>query len=125
MGADGEFEASQRDWAFEQMEMELMAHNSNRRAEILRTMATLADELEKMNNRAPEPPEGSVARFDVRFNGGSQVYRYVALRVKNRWYTTSQVGRCVFTWNELLDWLEDKLVGKMAVMAADMWEEKA
>lgn len=74
--------------------------------------AALAEALETEARReakyGQEPGEGSVIKFKVRFNPGGTRYSYAAIRAKDLWYTTGPYSPKGYTWDKLLDWLDDK-----------------
>jgi hypothetical protein len=87
------------------------------RREILEARLRATEEaLAKVLCRPAEPTADSgekpVIRFDARFSGrsGSSItYSYVAIGIGGHWYTSS--GEHFLSWDSLIDWLEDKLVG--------------
>ena len=70
--------------------------------------AALEEEAEREYAYGQEPGEGSVIKFKVRFQPGGTKYSYAAIRVKGLWYTTGPHSPKGYTWDELLDWLDDK-----------------
>ncbi len=96
--------------------------SGNRKEQILASIQVLTQELQRMENRPPEPDEANVILFELRFTPRGTRYMYAGVRVGDHWYITgsSQAGR-ERTWEELMDFVEGKLIGK--IMHATSWEE--
>lgn len=73
-----------------------------------RQMAAIAEELTRLETRPDEPPKGRVIRFNMRFGGRGPTYDYAAIHAgDDLWYTTGPRSPKGYTWDELLDWMED------------------
>jgi hypothetical protein len=72
---------------------------------------TQLEEAQKQLDRAlinyPDQPEdGAVLKFALQFESWGPMYRYAALRVNGRWYTTGH--SCPdggYSWRELIDFI--------------------
>lgn len=76
------------------------------RADVLRRqLASMADELAKLESRPQEPPPGAVIQFEMFFpRRRSTCYEYAAINAGGSWYTTGN-GPQSATWDALLDWM--------------------
>ena len=68
----------------------------------------LAEEAEREDKYGPEPGNGAIIKFNVRFSSGGTKYSYAAIRAGGLWYTTGPYSPKGYPWDELLDWLDDK-----------------
>lgn len=59
---------------------------------------------EAVNARVPEPENGSVVSFWIRYTPGGIQYRFAAIRVGNWWYVTGQ-DTSRRTWSQLVTWI--------------------
>jgi hypothetical protein len=83
-----------------------------------RTMERAMARIEQIANRPDEPmgnPEdGIVVFFQRTFGGVGTVYTYAMVKAGDgKWYTTGPRSPKGYTWDEVLDWLEDDLVGDL------------
>ena len=94
------------------------------RADTLRRqIATLADELARLESRPQEPDEGSVIRFQAMFpDSFDRRYNYAAIRAGGRWYTTGKGPQRV-TWDGLLDWMSGKVTHYEVLQPASSYVE--
>jgi len=74
--------------------------------------------LEQLANRPGEPvtddADGAlVIWFQRTFDNTSRVYTYAAVKAGNRWYLTGSAAPQALTWDALMDWLGDNLVGPL------------
>lgn len=84
------------------------------------TAERAAARIQALQNRPEEPttddPDGAlVIWFRRRFQAGT-AYTYAAVNVNGRWYLSGpKMAAMPLTWDQLLDWLGDDLVG-------DIWK---
>lgn len=83
------------------------------RTSALRAQLTaIAEELARLEALPEEPPEGSVIRFNMQFDGHGTVYDYAAIHCGDgKWYTTGPRSPKGYTWDQLLDWMEGHTEG--------------
>ena len=88
-----------------------------RKQELERRLAAILDQIERLNNR-PEEPMKSVRvgenevlpptiLFTKRFGHGAGAYSYAFVGINGRWYGTGPKAPKSFSWDELMDWLEN------------------
>lgn len=94
------------------VDAELKKETQVSRVDVLRRqLAVIADELDRLSARPPEPVAGTVIRFTMDFNG-SREYDYAAIRAGDGlWYTTGPRSPKGYTWDQLLDWMEGNTTG--------------
>jgi hypothetical protein len=71
--------------------------------------------------------DGAVIQYDIKFQNwdDAKVYTYAAVKAAGRWYTTGTRAGRGYTWDELLDWIEPKLVGEIFYVTEEtqlVWE---
>lgn len=59
--------------------------------------------LEEARRSYPDEPQSDYISFNVQFTPVSKSYRYAAIRVAGRWYTTG--GDQFDSWHALVDWI--------------------
>lgn len=74
-------------------------------ADLRRKLAELTEEINKLERRPTEPPEGSVIKFDTHFGSGVRRFTYVAYNSGGRWYCTGSTGPNGVGWDRLFDWM--------------------
>lgn len=68
----------------------------------------LAAKRAAMVSLGDEPTDTTYVAFEKKFDEKGVVYKFVAVKADDRWYTTSTVNRnaCVFNnWHDLVIWL--------------------
>lgn len=80
----------------------------SRTAALRAQLNAIAEELARLEARPEEPPIGSVIRFNMQFGGRGTVYEYAAIHAgDDLWYTSGPRSPKGYTWDQLLDWMED------------------
>lgn len=74
--------------------------------------------IEQIENRPAEPQgdpsDGIVVFFQRTFGGVGTIYTYGMVKAGDgKWYTTGPRSPKGFTWDEVMDWLDDDLVGDL------------
>jgi hypothetical protein len=87
-----------------------------RKSEALdRQRRALEEELTRLENRPGEPPDYSKTRPAIitfskqfgQFAFDKYTYSYAFIRAAGKWYGTGPKAPKGYTWDELMDWLED------------------
>lgn len=100
------------------------AEESLRAAERMAERA--ANRIVTLQNRPEEPitddPDGALVLWFKRRFQSATAYTYAAVKVGGYWYLSGPtMADRRFSWDDLLDWLDDDLVGQMWV--AGTWTE--
>lgn len=91
-------------------------------------LRNIADELARLETRPAEPlGEYPTVGFTIRFadSGGRIPFTYAARKARGTWWTTGRGDtgmRRSLTWDQLLDWIDDKNVGGLATSALQVYE---
>ena len=94
---------------------------------LLKQQERLQARIEKLLDRPQEPatddPDGAnVVWFKVKFPG-SRNYTYAAVQAGGRWYLTGGQGGTGRTWEQLLDYFEDRNAEIGDIWQAASWDE--
>lgn len=94
-----------------------------------RALAVAAERVEYLASLPQEPttddPDGAlVVWFERKFNQGGRLYTYAAVKAGDGlWYTTGPRSPKGYTWDALMEWLDDDLTSTIWVAAG--WEPLA
>lgn len=93
-----------------------------------RLAAKAAAELERIESFPEEPSheydENAVVIFRKQFNPTGVIYNYAAIRCGNLWYTTGPRAPKGYTWDELMEWLDESTCDpEVALAPATGWTE--
>lgn len=93
-----------------------------RQTRLANAVESLTTRLAKIAGRPDEPTE-SVVRF-TKFFGFTKRFDYAARRVNGQWHITGhQRQTSVYSWEDLLDWLDDRWDSIKTLRVASEWRE--
>jgi hypothetical protein len=88
-----------------------------RKEQLERQLAAVVDRLAELNAQPVEPQpiggETPVIRWDMRFTGCDITYSYTAIVSGKRWYLSGNRNPGPMTWDELMDWIQGRVVGSI------------
>lgn len=105
------------------------AYVSDRASYLRANLDATLQEIARLESRPKEPQhEDAVIWFQKTFSDTSHngvAYTYVAVRAaNNRWYTSAQSGsRTYYSWDSLLDFIEEDETEMSQIWIATTWEE--
>lgn len=87
----------------------------------------LDKQLEKALARPVEPtPDedgANVVWFQVSYPNSPVTYTYAAVQARGKWWLTGQDASTGRTWEQLLDWLDNKNAELVSMWHAASWEQ--